>query len=81
MLIYVSRTATKLKSIMVKSAHFNIRSRASLAFAVRMTSLETLVINADWTFADEDLSTLAELFPNLKSLSVSYKLLFNIYWM
>jgi hypothetical protein len=73
MLEQVSRTATNLKSIMVKSSYCfeDHLSSPCLDFNAKMTSLHTLVINAEWNFADEDLSTLAEMFPNLKSLSVS----------
>lgn len=70
----ISLNAKNLKSLRVKSTFLNdiVLSPPCLGFLSKMTSLQSLVITAEWVFADDDLEVLAEKFPVLISLTVSF---------
>jgi hypothetical protein len=75
MLEQISQKAPNLKSFRVKSTFlFDLTlTKPCLEFASKMTSVQTLVITAEWVFSDDDLQILVETFPNVQSLTVSYK--------
>jgi len=75
MLEQISQKAPNLKSLRVKSTFLFdlILTKPCLEFTSKMTSVQTLVITAEWVFSDDDLEMFVETFPNVHSLSVSYK--------